>query len=35
MEKITTNENVIAFKVFGNKTHLAYFLKQNRIFFEG
>ena len=28
MEKIVTNENVIAFKVFEN-THLEYFLKQN------
>ena len=35
MEKIITNENVTAFEVFENKTHQEYFLKQNRIFFEG
>lgn len=35
MEKIITNENVTAFEVFENKTHLGYFPKQNRIFFEG
>lgn len=29
MEKIITNENVTAFKVFENKTHPEYFLKQN------
>lgn len=35
MEKIITNENVTALEVFENKTHLEYFLKQNRIFFKG